>query len=240
MPHPRGKVAKAREILLRLERAYGSPEHGPPEDPLDVFIETILSQNTNDRNRDIAYTRLRKAFPTWEGVRNAPEAQIYDAIFPCGLGRQKAAHIKGFLNWLQENYGELDLSWLPQFPVDRAERLFQKVKGIGPKTVKVVLLFACRRDVFPVDTHIHRISRRLGLISRTTNREKSHELLSALIPEGRRFPAHLNLIRFGREVCHARSPECGRCWVRDLCVEGPFDAPRRPVGSRPRIRTGSK
>lgn len=218
-----GKVAKARNVLFRLERVYGVPERGAPEDPLDVFIQAILSQNTNDRNRDLAYARLKKAFPTREAVRKAPEAQIYQAIYPCGLGHQKAARIKGFLNWLKENCGKLDLSWLSQMDTGEAERLFQTVKGIGPKTVKVVLLFACGRDVFPVDTHIHRVTRRLGLIPKRTGQEKAHVALGSLIREGKRYPAHLNLIRFGREVCHARRPDCGRCPLRDLCVEGPFE-----------------
>ncbi len=206
-----------REIHRRLYAAYGEPAQHPDGDPLAVLVNTILSQNTNDRNRDLAFARLRAQFPTWEAVRDAPSAAIIAAIRPAGLAPSKGPHIQAALRQITAERGELSLDFLATLPLEEARQWLLHLDGVGPKTAAIVLLFALGRPTFPVDTHIHRVTRRLRLIPEHTSREKAHGLLEALVPPELYWNLHLNLIAHGRQVCHARHPECTRCILQDLC-----------------------
>ncbi len=208
---------KALEVHRRLLEIYGDCPKYVPKAPLDELINTILSQNTNDRNRDLAYARLRERFPTWEAVRDAPLAAVTDLIRPAGLSTTKAPRIQEALRRITAERGALNLDFLRQMPVDEARRWLTGLKGVGPKTAAIVLLFTLGMPAFPVDTHIHRVTRRLGLIPPRTSREKAHELLEALVPPRIYRAFHLNLIEHGRHTCRARRPQCESCALRDLC-----------------------
>lgn len=203
-------------IHQRLVAEYGEPQWAP-RDPLAVLVSTILSQNTNDRNRDRAYERLRERFPTWEVVRDAPLEDVMAAIRPAGLAPTKAPRIQETLRRIWAERGEFSLDFLADMPLEAARAWLLSIPGVGPKTAAIVLLFAFGRPAFPVDTHIHRVSRRLGLIPARATREQAHTLLEELIPPELYYPLHLNLIALGRDVCHPRNPECGRCVLREEC-----------------------
>lgn len=184
---------------------------------MDLLIRTVLSQNTSDRNRDLAYSSLKKRFPSWEEILEAPEEAVAEAIRPSGLHFQRARRIKEVLSRIKSERGELSLSFLEELPVEEAEKWLLSLPGVGKKTAYVVLLFAFQRPVFPVDTHIRRIATRLGLID---PKDEPHEALAPLIPKGRELELHLHLIRLGREICRARNPLCSTCPLLDLCPYG--------------------
>jgi endonuclease-3 len=209
--------AKALEIHRRLLAVYGEPESPIDRDPVHAIVLTILSQNTNDRLRDIAFGRLRAALPTWEQVRDARVKQIGDAIQVAGLWKQKAARIKQVLQRITEERGSITLGFLRDMPMEEARQYLLSFKGVGPKTAAIILLFTLDMPAFPVDTHIHRVTRRLGLIPDRTSREKAHDLLEALLPAETYYAFHINLIRHGRDTCGARRPRCEACPLRDLC-----------------------
>jgi endonuclease-3 len=207
--------------ILRLHRlllaAYGDHPWSPG-DPVEALVSAILSQNTNDVNRDRAYKRLRERFPTWEEVRDAPLLVLVNAIRPAGLAPTKAPRIQQALRRISAERGEISLDFLADLPLEEARTWLRAIPGVGPKTAAIVLLFALGRPVFPVDTHIHRVAGRLGLIPPKTSRERAHEILEALVPPGIYYPFHINLILHGRAVCHARNPEHERCVLRDECA----------------------
>jgi endonuclease-3 len=201
-----------------LERAYGRPSPIPSGSPLDVLVATILSQNTNDRNRDEAYRRLTGSYPTWEDVAAARIGGIEAAIKPAGLFRGKSRAIRGLLRYLIERYGRIDRRFLCRMTSARAVEELTALKGIGVKTVSVALMFGCGRDdVFPVDTHVLRVSKRLGLLPEGMGAEAAHGVMIGLAPRGKPPSLHLNMIRLGREVCRARRPTCGVCPLASRC-----------------------
>jgi len=204
-------------IYERLASVFGLPEWIDPQSPLDELVSTILSQNTNDRNRDQAYTALRKRFPTWESVRDAPEAEVVEAIRPAGLANQKGPRIQAVLREITRQRGRLDLEFLRDLPDEAARTWLMNFKGVGPKTASIVLLFSLGKRAFPVDTHVYRVSGRLGLRPEQMGVEQSHSYLAEVFPEETYAAAHLNLIRLGREICHARRPDCPNCPLTDLC-----------------------
>ncbi|MGC8836972.1 MAG: endonuclease III domain-containing protein [Anaerolineae bacterium] len=208
---------KALDVHRRLLEAYGEPKPRP-SDPIGTLVSTILSQNTNDRLRDQAFRRLRERFPTWEAVRDAPVEEIARAVQVSGLGAQKAQRIKAALERITEERGTLSLDFLQEMPLEEARRWLTSFNGVGPKTAAIVLLFALGMPAFPVDTHVHRVSKRLGLIPSRASREKAHGILEALLPPATYYPFHINIIRHGRAVCGARRPQCERCILRDLCA----------------------
>jgi endonuclease-3 len=208
---------KAILVHQRLQAAFGKPTWRNPLPPLDELISTILSQNTNDLNRDRAFEALRSLFPTWEAVRDAEERAVIDAIRPAGLANQKGPRIQNVLREITIQLGDLSLEFLADLPVEDARKWLMSFKGVGPKTAAIVLLFSLGKPAFPVDTHVHRVTGRLGLRPEKMNAEQAHDYLSRLFPASAYYAAHLNLIRLGREICHARKPECQRCPLNDLC-----------------------
>jgi len=208
--------AEALEVHRRLIEVYG--ERGQKRsDPISTLVLTIISQNTNDPLRDRAFERLRERFPTWEQVRDAPEEEIVAAIQGAGLGPQKAHRIKAALERISRERGELDLDFLREMPVEEARHWLISFNGIGPKTAAIVLLFSLDMPAFPVDTHVHRVSKRLGLIPPKASRERAHGILEDLLPPEIYYTFHLNLISHGRGVCQARRPRCELCALRNLC-----------------------
>ena len=208
----------ALEVHQRLLDAYGQPVWRVRLPPVDELISTILSQNTNDVNRDRAFASLREALPTWEAVRDARPEAVIEAIKIAGLSNQKGPRIQGVLQQISAERGEINLDFLRQLPPDEVRAWLLRFKGVGPKTAAIVMLFSLDMPAFPVDTHIFRVTGRLGLRPEGVNAEKAHELLGELFPPETYYAAHLNLIRHGRQICLARSPACDRCALQDLCT----------------------
>jgi endonuclease-3 len=207
-------------ICRRLRRAYG-PVEPPAQWPvLDELIATILSQNTSDANSDAAFEELRRLFDGWDAVRRAPTARIARAIRQAGLSNRKAPRIKAILRQVYKERGQLSLDFLRSLPTAEAIEYLARFPGVGPKTVACVLLFACRKPVLPVDTHVHRVSRCLGLIGPRIGAEKAHGELARLVPPRQVLEFHIQLIRHGRGTCSARAPKCEDCPLLDLCPEG--------------------
>lgn len=204
-------------VHKKLLDHFGQPEWRDPLPPLDELISTILSQNTNDNNRDRAFQALRNIFPTWEAVRDASTNAVIDAIRPAGLANQKGPRIQQVLREITAQRGELDLDFLNKLSVEEASNWLMSFHGVGPKTAAIVLQFALGKPAFPVDTHIYRVSGRLGLRPEKMNADQSHQHLSGLFPPETYYAAHLNLIRLGREICKARKPECERCPLQRVC-----------------------
>jgi endonuclease-3 len=207
----------ARQVHQRLLDFYGQPTWRNPLPPVDELISTILSQNTNDANRDRAFKLLRQCFPTWEQVRDADPASVTAAIRPAGLANQKGPRLQQVLRGISAERGSLDLNFLKDLPLEEARLWLMKFKGVGPKTAAIVLLFSLGRPAFPVDTHIYRVTGRLGLRPEKMTVEAAHTHLENLLPPEAYYAAHLNFIRLGREICLARKPDCPRCPLRETC-----------------------
>ena len=211
------KVRKTRRVAAELEEFLRVPvKPRRLESPLDCLIATLLSQNTNDRNSHRAWVTLRKRYPTWERVANAPTDSLAKAIEVGGLKNQKARRIKQILRGIKKQVGKYDLRNLKRKSDGEVLEYLTSMKGVGVKTAACVLVFSLGRDVFPVDTHIHRLCNRLGLV-RTKNAEETFDAMQPLVPEGKAYSFHINLIRFGRSVCKAQNPLCGKCPLFDLC-----------------------
>jgi len=208
---------KTSKVHQRLLQAYGEPTWRPHLDPVSELVSTILSQNTNDVNRDVAFDRLRARLPTWEAVRDADVEAVIEAIRPAGLANQKGPRIQQALRFITEERGKLDLGFLAEWPLEEAKAWLSSIKGVGPKTAAIVLLFSLGRPAFPVDTHVHRVTKRLGLIGPRVSREKAHVELERLVETEAYYPFHLNLIRHGRQVCSSRKPRCDACVLAELC-----------------------
>ena len=207
----------ALQVHQRLLAVFGEPVWRNPLPAIDELVSTILSQNTNDVNRDRAFNALRAVFPTWEQVRDAPTADVIVAIRPAGLANQKGPRIQQVLRQITAERGSLDLSFLADLPLEEARAWLTKFNGVGPKTAAIVLCFSLGRPAFPVDTHIYRVSGRIGLRPEKMTVEEAHPHLESVFPPETYYAAHLNIIRLGREVCGARKPNCPVCPVADLC-----------------------
>jgi len=208
---------KVERFVHLLEKRYGIPRKKRIVDPLDLLIQTILSQNTNDRNRDMAYRGLKTRFPRWEDVLRAKTRALIQAIRPGGLAEQKSRRIKDILRWIEKHYGVLSLAILKEMDSEGIKRTTGSLKGIGPKTVHCLLLFGLGREAFPVDTHILRVGKRLGFLPKKIDAEKAHQWMVPLIPKEKSLSLHLNLIRFGREVCRAKNPQSKICFLNKEC-----------------------
>ena len=209
--------ARTNQVRRRLLDAYGQPVWRSDLDSISQLVSTILSQNTNDANRDLAYERLRARLPSWEQVRDADTAAVIDAIRPAGLANQKGPRIQEALRFITRERGELSIDFLAKWPVERARAWLSSINGVGPKTAAIVLLFSLGKPAFPVDTHIHRVTQRLGLIGPRVSREQAHEELAELVDPEDYYTFHLNVIRHGRQVCSSRAPRCHLCTLQDLC-----------------------
>jgi endonuclease-3 len=213
-PHPPESIPY---IIQNLKTVYGVPKPQIGLDPLDVLIETILSQSTSNVNSNRAFASLKQRFSNWDAARRSRVGSIETAIKSGGLARQKSVRIKELLNEIHKRRESLDLSFLSTAPLEDAKRFLASFKGVGPKTVACTLLFACNRPVFPLDTHIFRIARRLGLISERCSDEEAHNRMGEMIPQKRYYEVHINLIRHGRRVCRPRDPLCEQCCLVDYC-----------------------
>ena len=208
------RAIKIHEILLE---AFGQPIWRTPLPAIDELVSTILSQNTNDVNRDRGFDALRAKFPTWEAVRDAQAEDVMDAIRPAGLANQKGPRIQQVLRAITEERGSLDLEFLADMPVEDARAWLTKFNGVGPKTAAIVLCFSLNMPAFPVDTHIYRVSGRIGLRPEKMTVEQAHPHLESVFPPETYYAAHLNIIRLGREICGARKPNCPQCPIIKLC-----------------------
>src|SRR5436305_9466547 len=208
-------------IIQNLERAYGVPVNKwEGWDVLDMLVSVILSQATSDANSDRTYDALKERFPTWDAALRARESTIADTIRLGGLANQKAAVIRGLLKQIKERRGSLDLSFLQHLPAEDAAQYLSEFRGVGPKTVACTLLFACGKDIFPLDTHIFRILRRVGLIPSKCSDEFAHAVMNRIVPAGKFYSFHVNLIRHGRKLCRPRDPLCERCPIVEYCDYG--------------------
>ncbi|HYE74934.1 MAG TPA: endonuclease III [Blastocatellia bacterium] len=211
---------RLKHITEHLEAAYGVPQNTHQTDPLDELIATILSQSTSDVNSHRAFQSLKQKYQQWESVQRARLSSIALAIKSGGLANVKSVVIKNVLNEIKLRLGSFDLSFLRKVAVSEAMRFLTSLKGVGPKTARCVLLFACERPVFPMDTHIFRILRRLEVLPMRGNDELLHTRIEPLIPPGKHYSLHINLIRHGRRVCHSREPECLHCCLIEYCPTG--------------------
>lgn len=207
----------AANIHQALVEEFGLPGWRPHLSPVGELVSTILSQNTNDTNRDIAYDALREQFPTWEQVRDASEKQVIDAIRPAGLANQKGPAIQNALRVISEERGEIELDFLTSQSSQEASDWLIKLKGVGPKTAAIVLLFSLNMPAFPVDTHVYRVTGRLGIRPEGMSANQAHSYLAEVFPQETYYPVHLNLIRLGREICKARKPICVSCPLNRMC-----------------------
>lgn len=214
----RRKAAKVRRVAEALEDIYGEPPRPGRDSVIDSLISCILSQNTNDANSGKAWLRLKKRFPTWHDAAKAPLGRIETAIRPGGLAPSKSRRIKAILRRLDDHYGEYSLEFLHEMDDEEAFEFLRGIDGVGAKTAAVVLLFSLARDVFPVDTHIHRLAQRLGFAPEGATRDGVFEMMKPLVPKGKAWSLHITLIRFGRDRCRKRSPLCQGCPLRRECL----------------------
>jgi endonuclease-3 len=214
------KMHHVAEVLARLRGAYGDKPLRRWGNGVEVLVETILSQNTSNANSEAGYRQLRRRFRTWEEVADAPVEEVERWIRVSGLSRIKAPRIQAILREVRAERGRISLEFLGRMEVAAAAAYLKRFKGIGPKTVNCILLFAFGKGVFPVDTHIHRIARRLKWIGPKVSAEKAHELLEPAIAEGERYAMHVLLIEHGRKVCKAVGPRCEKCVLLDVCPYG--------------------
>ena len=220
---------RVRAIRDRLRLIYGVPLAKPHWHPIAELILTVLSQSTNDRNRDVAYLALRERFPSWEDVRDAPVDAVEEAIRPGGISKVKSARIKSILAAITQTAPEdaassgiildrpLSLDWLASQPVPEAQRYLTSLPGVGRKTAACVLLFALGMRDVPVDTHVSRVGTRLGLFRPSAPFEEMHDEMLAITPPGEELELHLNMLRHGRRTCHARRPACADCALQRMC-----------------------
>jgi endonuclease-3 len=207
-------------IVQNLENTFGEPQLAPKSDPLAMLINIILSQATSDANSERTFQNLKKCFGTWEKVLAADEAEIADAIRLGGLANQKARVIKDLLGRIKAARKQLSLEFVEKMPDDEARDYLQNFRGIGPKTVACTLLFACHKEVFPLDTHIFRVLKRMGILPERITDTKAHRLLDELVPPGKFYSLHVNLIRLGRKICRPREPLCQQCPLIEYCDYG--------------------
>jgi endonuclease-3 len=217
MPLPAIDHLSAIERIL--DQTYGPRKLTPGHDPVATLVATILSQNTSDINTERAFASLRRRFPTWQAVIDADTADVIDAIRSGGLANRKAPRIQDALEEIQERYGAVSLDALDDLTLDEARNALVSIDGVGPKTAACVLLFALGRPALPVDTHVYRVARRLGLIDDRTNPERAHATLEALMggDAERTYRFHVEMIAHGRAICVARNPTCGICPIRSYC-----------------------
>jgi endonuclease-3 len=223
----RATPARVRRIRDRLRALYGIPAARPHQRGLDELILTVLSQSTSDRNRDVAFLRLRRRFGSWAAVRDAPLEAVEEAIRPGGISKVKSQRIQAILRELDDTRptssagtGDLDLAWLAGASVEEGREFLCSLPGVGRKTAACVLLFAYGKRDVPVDTHVSRVGARLGLFRAQAPFAEMHDELLAMTPRGQELELHVNLLRHGRRTCHARRPACDECALLRMCPTG--------------------
>lgn len=209
-----------RYITQNLESTFGEPQLARKSDPLAMLINIILSQATSDANSHRTFRNLKAAFADWDAVLAAETSAIADAIRLGGLANQKARVIKNLLAQIKETHGKLSLKFLEKMPDDAARDFLTKFRGVGPKTVACTLLFAVHKEVFPLDTHIFRILKRMGILPEKISDANAHKLLDELVPTGKFYSLHVNLIRLGKQICRPREPLCEQCPLIEYCDYG--------------------
>lgn len=207
-------------IIQNLENTFGEPKLKSKSDPLSMLINIILSQATSDANSERTFKDLTRKFNNWEAVADADESEIADAIRLGGLANQKAKVIKNILEQIRSKHGSLSLKFLSKMPDEAARDYLLEFRGIGPKTVACTLLFALHKEIFPLDTHIFRILKRMGILPEKIADEKAHKLLDQLVPKGKFYSLHVNLIRLGKQICRPREPLCEECPLIEYCDYG--------------------
>lgn len=205
------------QVLRLLRKEYGPRKWQPGRDPLSTLIATVLSQNTSDVNSHRAFDALVNRFGTWESVAGVDVSQIADAIKAGGLANIKAERIKLILRRIQDEQGSLDLSFLNDLSLPEAKAWLQRLPGVGPKTAGCVLLFSLGRPAMPVDTHVHRVAKRLGLIGAGVSAEQAHEILESLVRTADVYEIHILMVEHGRRTCKAQRPRCAVCVLREIC-----------------------
>ncbi|MBZ0298116.1 MAG: endonuclease III [Anaerolineae bacterium] len=211
------RQAKYAPVAAALADLYGVPQWRKDTPPMDELVNCILSQNTNDTNRDRGFDALKHRYPTWQDVVDAPVDEFIDTIRVAGLSNQKGPRIQEVLRIIQAEQGDFDIDFLNEVSIDEAKAWLMSLPGVGPKTAAIVLCFAFGRPAFPVDTHVHRVSGRIGFLPEKVTADKAHPIMEALVPPGDYYAFHINLIQHGRSICHARNPRCERCPLTDYC-----------------------
>lgn len=219
------------EVLRRLREMYGELIWRPHHDPTSELILTILSQHTNDRLSGRAFAELLARFPDWDAIRRAPVEKVRDTIRFAGLAEVKAARIQQVLERIHAERGDYDLTFLVDLPLDEARAWLLRLPGVGPKTAACVLMFALGRPALPVDTHVYRVSKRLGLIPPRMSADDAHAYLEARVPPEAIYAFHVGLIRLGRYICLARGPRCTICPLAEVCPSAFAEAATRPAAS---------
>jgi endonuclease III len=212
--------------MSRLSEVYGWPEPMPHGDPLAELVLTVLSQNTADTNSGRAFTRMMRRYPSWEAIAEAPPAELVETIQHGGLAQQKAPRIQAILRAVKERSPNWDLGFLSEMELAEARSWLRSLPGVGPKTAACVLLFALGRPAMPVDTHVERVAKRLGLIPARLTAEQAHDALEAIVEPPDYYPFHMLLIKHGRRLCHARRPLCERCPLERECPASRLKADR--------------
>lgn len=206
-----------QKIADLLREHYGYPEWRQHLPPVDELVCTILSQATSDTNRDKGFYSLKARFSDWESVRDAPVEAIQQAIYSAGLSHMKAPRIKNALQRISDEQGQIHLDFLQEMDVNNARAWLTQIEGVGLKTASIILLFCYNKPAFPVDTHVHRVTRRLGVVDEKMDATKAHHHLEQLAEPENFYADHLNFIRHGREICKAQRPRCEQCFLKDYC-----------------------
>ncbi|NDJ61529.1 MAG: endonuclease III [Chloroflexi bacterium] len=217
IPEFERRQAKYAPVAAALDNLYGWPDWRPSHPPMDELVDCILSQSTNDNNRDRAFAALKARYPDWEAVLRAPEAEVVETIKPAGLANQKGKRIQQVLQRIKAERGALSIDFLADESLEDAKNWLTSLDGVGPKTAAIVLCFAFNRPAFPVDTHVHRVGQRIGFLPTKLSAEKAHPVMEAIVPPEDYYAFHLNVIRLGREICRARRPDCARCPLQAHC-----------------------
>jgi endonuclease-3 len=238
---PKKPKATAQDVLEQLGKEYGPAVWEPRYDATSELVFTILSQHTSDLNSERAFINLMKTFETFDAIASAPVEQIEEAIRRGGLAKTKAPRIKKVLNDVYDELGSFDLSFLAEMPLDEAKAWLKKFDGIGPKTAAIILSFALGMPAMPVDTHIYRVSQRLGLIGPKVTADQAHDILEPMVAPDEVFAFHVYLIEHGRKVCKAQRPKCNECVLGWGCPsQFAFDKPSKPAKSATRPRRQPK
>ncbi len=211
------RKAKYAPVSRIFTDVYGPLEWQPGQSPMDELVSCILSQNTNDANRDRGFDALKARYPTWQDVVDAPTDDLIDTIRPAGLANQKGPRIQNALERIKDERGAYNIDFLADIPVAEAKSWLTSLGGVGPKTAAIVLCFAFNIPAFPVDTHVHRLSKRIGFIPEKTTADRAHVIMEAIVPPEDYFAFHIQLIRHGRTICKARNPLCAECPLQAHC-----------------------